>query len=78
MREHVRELAAQAENAVVRTYYNAAEVTDVQGRDYDGAGLLSTEWACSAPSGLRKTRHGQRRSIIYSGLARSCGPLWAA
>lgn len=44
MRDHARELARKAPNAVLRTFYNAPEPSDVKGRDYDEAGLISADW----------------------------------
>jgi nitric oxide dioxygenase len=44
MRDHIRDVAGKAGNVVVRTYYDAPEATDVQGRDYDEAGLISADW----------------------------------
>jgi nitric oxide dioxygenase len=44
MGAHVRELAAQARNVTVRTFYNIPDSGDVAGRDYDERGLISTDW----------------------------------
>ncbi|MFL7905892.1 NO-inducible flavohemoprotein [Azospirillum argentinense] len=44
MRDHSRALAAQARNITLRTYYNAPDPADVQGRDYDERGFISMDW----------------------------------
>ncbi len=44
MGPHVRDLAQEAPNLAVRTYYNAPEPGDEAGRDYDAPGLISTDW----------------------------------
>ena len=41
---HVRELAAQARNVTVRTFYNVPDVGDQAGRDYDERGPISGRW----------------------------------
>ena len=41
---HVRELAAQARNVTVRTFYNAPDPGDQAGRDYDERGLITGSW----------------------------------
>jgi nitric oxide dioxygenase len=44
MGEHARELASQARNVTVRTFYNAPDPSDVVGRHYDERGLISADW----------------------------------
>jgi nitric oxide dioxygenase len=44
MGEHARELAAQAPNVTVRTFYHVPGPEDVAGRDYDERGLISADW----------------------------------
>jgi len=44
MRDHSRALAAQAHNITLRTYYNAPDPADFQGRDYDERGFISMDW----------------------------------
>lgn len=44
MGEHARTLAAQARNVTVRTFYNAPDAGDVQGRDYDERGMITADW----------------------------------
>jgi nitric oxide dioxygenase len=44
MGTHARELAAQARNVTVRTFYNIPDPGDVVGRDYDERGLISADW----------------------------------
>jgi nitric oxide dioxygenase len=44
MGAHVRELAQQAQNITVRTFYNVPEPGDQAGRDYDEPGLISGSW----------------------------------
>src|SRR5215218_4639136 len=44
MGAQARELAAQARNVTVRTFYNIPDPGDVAGRDYDERGLISTDW----------------------------------
>jgi nitric oxide dioxygenase len=41
---HVRELAAQARNVSVRTFYNVPDPGDQAGRDYDERGLITGNW----------------------------------
>ena len=43
MGAHARELAAQAPNVTVRTFYNVPGPSDVAGRDYDERGLISAD-----------------------------------
>lgn len=51
MRDHSRTLAAQAGNITLRTYYNAPDPADVQGRDYDEQGFISMDWiAANTPT----------------------------
>jgi nitric oxide dioxygenase len=47
MGTHVRELAAQARNVTVRTFYNVPDPGDQAGRDFDERGLISTSWLAS-------------------------------
>jgi nitric oxide dioxygenase len=50
MGAHVRELAAQARNVTVRTFYNVPDPGDQAGRDYDERGLITGSWlACNTP-----------------------------
>ena len=44
MGEHARELASQARNITVRTFYNAPDPSDALGRDYDERGLINADW----------------------------------
>ena len=44
MGAHVRELATQARNVTVRTFYNVPDPGDQVGRDYDERGLISGSW----------------------------------
>jgi nitric oxide dioxygenase len=44
MAEHARELASQAGNVTVRTFYNAPDPGDELGRHYDEGGLITTDW----------------------------------
>ena len=44
MGAHIRELAAQARNVTVRTFYNVPDPSDEAGRDYDERGLISGSW----------------------------------
>lgn len=44
MGAHARALARQAENAVVRTFYNAPDASDVAGADYDERGVINVDW----------------------------------
>jgi nitric oxide dioxygenase len=44
MGEHARELASQARNVTVRTFYNKPDPSDVLGRHYDDSGLISADW----------------------------------
>jgi nitric oxide dioxygenase len=78
MRDHIRE-KAQTGNVVVRTYYQTPDASDVQGRDYDEAGLIDAEWiACNTPA--REATYylcGPRPFLraYVSGLARNGIPL---
>ncbi len=44
MGEHARELASQAHNITVRTFYNVPDPGDLLGRHYDERGLVTTDW----------------------------------
>lgn len=44
MGEHARELASQARNITVRTFYNVPDPGDLLGRHYDERGLVTTDW----------------------------------
>jgi nitric oxide dioxygenase len=44
MAEHARELASQARNITVRTFYNAPDPSDELGRHYDERGFVTTDW----------------------------------
>ena len=44
MGEHARELASQARNITVRTFYNAPDPGDELGRHYDERGLVTADW----------------------------------
>ena len=61
MREHVRELAAQASNITARTFYNVPEPADQARRDYDERGLISGAWLA---------RHTPIEEAVYY----LCGP----
>jgi nitric oxide dioxygenase len=78
MRDHIRE-KAQTGNVVVRTYYQTPDASDVQGRDYDEAGLIDAEWIARNTPAREATYYlcGPRpflRSFV-SGLARNGIPL---
>ena len=61
MGAHVRELAAQACNVTVYTFYNVPDPGDQAGRDYDGRGLLT---------GNRLARNAPIEQAVYC----VCGP----
>jgi nitric oxide dioxygenase len=44
MGAHVRELAAQARNVTVHTFYNVPDPGDQSGRDDDERGLITIDW----------------------------------
>jgi nitric oxide dioxygenase len=44
MGEHARELASQARNITVRTYYSAPDANDELGRQYDERGVITADW----------------------------------
>jgi len=44
MGERARELASQASNITVRTFYNAPDPNDQLGRHYDEGGLITADW----------------------------------
>jgi nitric oxide dioxygenase len=44
MGAYVRDLAAQARNVTVRTFYNVPGPGDQAGRDYDERGLITVDW----------------------------------
>ena len=44
MGEHARELASQARNITVRTFYNVPDPGDLLGRHYDERGLITIDW----------------------------------
>jgi nitric oxide dioxygenase len=44
MAEHARELASQARNITMRTFYNAPDPSDELGRHYDERGFVTTDW----------------------------------
>ena len=70
MGEHARELAAQAPNVTVRTFYNVPAPGDVAGRDYDERGLISADW-------LPATRLRRTRPTTFAARGRSCA-RWSA
>jgi nitric oxide dioxygenase len=78
MRDHIRE-KAQAGNVVVRTYYQNPDASDVQGRDYDEAGLINAEWIARNTPAREATYYlcGPRPFLraYVSGLARNGIPL---
>jgi nitric oxide dioxygenase len=61
MGAHVRELAAQARNVTLYTFYNMPEPGDQLGRDYDEPGLISGGWLA---------RHTPFEEAVYY----LCGP----
>jgi nitric oxide dioxygenase len=61
MGAHVRELAAQARNVTVRTFYNVPDPGDQTGRDYDERGLISGSWLA-------------RHTPVEESLYYLCGP----
>jgi nitric oxide dioxygenase len=79
MGPHVRALAARAPNVTVRTYYEAPATSDMLGRDYDDAGLISTDWLAANTPVAEATYYlcGPRPFLrtFVSGLARSGVPL---
>ena len=44
MGEHARDLASQAPNITVRTFYNVPDTSDEIGRQYDERGLITADW----------------------------------
>ena len=78
MRDHIRE-KAQTGNVVVRTYYQTPDASDVQGRDYDEAGLIDAEWIARNTPVREATYYlcGPRPFLraYVSGLARNGIPL---
>jgi nitric oxide dioxygenase len=78
MRDHIRE-KAQTGNVVVRTYYQTPDASDVQGRDYDEAGLIDAEWIARNTPAREATYYlcGPRPFLraYVSGLARNGIPL---
>jgi nitric oxide dioxygenase len=44
MGEHAREVASQASNITVRTFYNAPDPNDQLGRHYEERGLITANW----------------------------------
>jgi nitric oxide dioxygenase len=44
MGEHARELASQARNITVRTFYHVPDPSDELGRHYDEPGLITADW----------------------------------
>jgi nitric oxide dioxygenase len=44
MGEHAREVASQASNITVRTFYNAPDPSDELGRHYDERGVITADW----------------------------------
>ena len=55
MGSHVRELAAQARNVTVRTFYNVPDPGDQAGRDYDERGRSRSRASRSNPPARRPT-----------------------
>jgi nitric oxide dioxygenase len=79
MGAHARELAAQARNVMVRTFYNIPDPGDVAGRDYDERGLISTDWLARNTPKEDATYYlcGPRPFLraMVGGLARTGVPL---
>ena len=79
MGEHARELAAQAPNVTVRTFYDVPEPGDVAGRDYDERGLVSADWLARNTPREEATYYlcGPRPFLraMIGGLARAGVPL---
>jgi nitric oxide dioxygenase len=61
MGSYVRELAAQAHNVTVRTFYKVPHPGDQVGRDYDERGLITGSWLA-------------RNTPIAEGVYYLCGP----
>jgi len=79
MGKRARDLAVQARNITVRTYYEMPEATDVAGRDYDEAGFISTDWLARNTPVSEATYYlcGPRPFLraFVSGVARTGVPL---
>jgi nitric oxide dioxygenase len=79
MGRRVRDLAAQARNITVRTYYETPTAADAIGRDYDAAGFIHLDWlAANTPVGEATYYACGPRPFLrafVSGLARCGVPL---
>jgi nitric oxide dioxygenase len=79
MGAHVHDLAAQARNVTMRTFYNVPDPGDQAGRDYDERGLITIDWlARNTP--IEEAMYylcGPRPFLrgIVGGLARTGVPL---
>lgn len=58
---HARQLASQAPNITVRTFYHIPDARDTPGRDYDERGLITADWLA---------RHTPTQDTVYY----ICGP----
>jgi nitric oxide dioxygenase len=79
MGEHARELASQARNITVRTFYNVPDASDELGRDYDERGVITADWlARNTPAEEAAYYLCGPRSFLRAmigGLARTGVPL---
>jgi nitric oxide dioxygenase len=79
MGAHVRELAAQARNVTLHTFYNVPEPGDQVGRDYDERGLISGTWLAGHTPAEEAVYYlcGPRPFLrgMVGGLARTGVPL---
>jgi hypothetical protein len=79
MGRRVRDLAAQARNMTVRSYYETPAAADAIGRDYDEDGFIDLEWLADAHAAAGATYYlcGPRPFLraFVSGLARRGVPL---
>jgi nitric oxide dioxygenase len=79
MGRHARELAGQAPNVTLRTFYRVPDPGDVAGRDYDEAGLIRPDWLARTTPREDATYYlcGPRPFLraMVGGLARAGVPL---